>query len=130
MTLMVCLDDRNGLLFNKRRQSRDKALIEDALAFVKDERITTDSYTAQLFPEDAVDVSEEPFSGSVCFAERGDFLAFRSSVNQLVVYRWNRNYPADTYFPLDEYIGSMKMVETSEFPGNSHDKITREVYRR
>ena len=29
MTLYICLDDRNGLKFNKRRQSRDAALLEN-----------------------------------------------------------------------------------------------------
>ena len=31
MTLIVCIDDKNGLLFNHRRQSRDRVLIEDLL---------------------------------------------------------------------------------------------------
>ena len=29
MTLYICLDDRDGLQFNKRRQSRDAAVLED-----------------------------------------------------------------------------------------------------
>ena len=29
MTLYFCLDDRNGMLFNHRRQSRDAAVLED-----------------------------------------------------------------------------------------------------
>ena len=29
MNLYICLDDRNGLRFNKRRQSRDTAVLED-----------------------------------------------------------------------------------------------------
>ena len=31
MTIIVCLDDKNGLSFNNRRQSRDKILIEDII---------------------------------------------------------------------------------------------------
>ena len=29
MKLIVCLDDKNGMLFMKKRQSRDRLLIED-----------------------------------------------------------------------------------------------------
>ena len=29
MTLYICLDDRCGLQFNRRRQSRDAAVLED-----------------------------------------------------------------------------------------------------
>ena len=29
MKLIVCLDDNNGMMFNKRRQSRDRVLIEN-----------------------------------------------------------------------------------------------------
>ena len=31
MKLIVCLDDKNGMMFNKRRQSRDRVLIENVL---------------------------------------------------------------------------------------------------
>ena len=36
MTLYVCLDDRNGMLFNNRRQSRDRVVLEDIRASVLD----------------------------------------------------------------------------------------------
>ena len=32
MTVYLCLDDRGGLLFNKRRQSRDAVLLADMAA--------------------------------------------------------------------------------------------------
>ena len=31
MKIIACLDDNNGLLFNNRRQSRDRVVIEDIL---------------------------------------------------------------------------------------------------
>ena len=36
MTVYVCLDDRNGMLFNKRRQSRDAKVLEDIRASISD----------------------------------------------------------------------------------------------
>ena len=46
----------------------------------------------------------------------------------LVLYRWNRRYPADLYctLPLEDFV----LEERREFAGSSHECITREVYRR
>ena len=32
MKIIVCLDDNNGMLFNNRRQSRDKTVVEDIIS--------------------------------------------------------------------------------------------------
>ena len=31
MTAIICMDDKNGILFNRRRQSQDRLLREDLL---------------------------------------------------------------------------------------------------
>ena len=35
MNIIVCLDDKNGMMFNKRRQSQDKLLRSDIKELVK-----------------------------------------------------------------------------------------------
>lgn len=35
MNVIVCVDDNNGMLFNKRRQSRDKAVIDKIINITK-----------------------------------------------------------------------------------------------
>ena len=39
MTLIVCLDDNLGMMFNRRRQSRDRVLIAELMAHVGDRRL-------------------------------------------------------------------------------------------
>ena len=34
MIVMVCIDDHNGMMFNHRRQSRDRAVIELSLIHI------------------------------------------------------------------------------------------------
>ena len=34
MKVIVCVDDNNGMMFNNRRQSRDRILIEDVVKSV------------------------------------------------------------------------------------------------
>ena len=51
-----------------------------------------------------------------------------SKSESVVLYKWNRVYPADQYFAMD--LSGWKLVETVEFPGSSHEKITEERYER
>lgn len=135
MTVFVCLDDNNGMLFNSRRQSRDKAVIEDMLRYAGDEKIRMNPYSAKLF-EGAADriVIEEDFSGglpegSFCFLENMPVKPWEDSVETVVAYCWNRVYPADTWLDIDlEH--SWEVVDSIEFGGNSHEEITRKTYRR
>ena len=48
-------------------------------------------------------------------------------IEQFIIYRWNRVYPADVSVEIGV---EWKLTETEEFPGFSHEKITKEVYCR
>ena len=128
MKLIVCLDDNNGMMFNKRRQSRDKILIENVLEICKGEKLYTNEYSAKLFPENSVEVIENPaeFENGYCFAE--NFLVNEENVEEIIVYKWNRLYPADTYFNIN--LENWTLAEVVDFEGSSHEKITRERYVR
>ena len=128
MKLIVCLDDNNGMMFNNRRQSRDRVLIENVLEFCKGEKLYTNEYSAKLFPENTVEMFEsiEQIGNSFCFAE--DFNVNEEHVDEIIVYKWNRVYPADTHFNID--LGNWTLTESVDFEGSSHEKITREIYRR
>ena len=125
MKLIVCLDDNNGMMFNNRRQSRDKILIENVLELCKGEKLYTNEYSARLFPENAVEICENPESG-YCFAE--NFTVNENDIEEIIVYKWNRVYPADVQFSID--LKKWNLAETVDFAGSSHEKITRERYVR
>lgn len=134
MVLIVCIDDHNGLMFNKRRVSSDKAVIADICDRYGAAGICISPYSASLFQghEAYVTVSEEFLNNNanVCFAECGDFVKVKDSVDTLVLYKWNRSYPSDIKFPADLYVTSMNLQSSEDFAGNSHSCITREVYVR
>ena len=131
MNLIVVLDDRNGMLFNHRRQSRDRVLI-DRILEICGGRLIVNSYTAELFDGKAADltVSEDPLSaakaGEWCFLETLSPLPVVEKLEKVVVYRWNRTYPSDLKFDLD--LSAMKLISKTDFAGFSHEKITEEVY--
>lgn len=130
MTVYVCLDDRDGMLFNKRRQSRDSALLEDIRASLPSV-LTVDPFSEKLIAEAGI-----PFvpAGEVLPADAHFFLENRpaapvvAQADTLVIYRWNRHYPADVRFDAD--LTGFTLRSTSEFPGTSHKTITKEVYTR
>lgn len=128
MKLIVCLDDNNGMMFNKRRQSRDRVLIENVLELCKGEKLYTNDYSVSLFPENAVEIFDniEDIENAYCFAE--NFTVNEEYADEIVVYKWNRVYPADVHFNID--LGCWSLTETVDFEGSSHEKITREIYRR
>ena len=66
--------------------------------------------------------------GEFCFVENADVSGCVERIEEIYLYRWNRDYPADVYFPVG--LGGWQCVETKEFAGSSHEKITRERYTR
>ena len=132
MKLIVCVDNQGGVLFNRRRVSSDRNVISDIMDYVGNSRILASEYSVKLFPvAENISVIHD-FSGM----ESDDYVFLEDSISQsmlkqvreVVVYHWNRLYPSDVRFPLEEVrkLGKLKLVV--EFKGNSHEKITREVY--
>lgn len=136
MKLIVCLDDRNGMLFNKRRQSADRVLSQRILELVGEGFLWMNGYSRKLFDETAENIRvddrflELAGKNDYCFAENVDVTSYINRADTVMLFRWNRAYPADMYFPMELITGSWKKVESIEFAGSSHEKITQEVYER
>ena len=134
MRLIVCLDDENGIAFNHRRQSRDRVMIEDLLLYVGLERLCITPKTAALFPATTPEMSitEAPFEDAgdqdTVFCELIDPAPYVDRFDEIVIYRWNQTYPADVYFTVP--MEGFACTETTEFPGYSHEIITREVWKK
>lgn len=133
MRLIVCLDDRNGMMFGGRRQSRDRVLCDRVLKMAQGKTLWMSEYSAKLFG-DAVGISacndyrRLAKAGDYCFAEDGEVSL--DGVNRLIVYRWNRHYPSDQVFPYDPETCGFRKVSSSDFAGSSHEKITEDIYER
>lgn len=134
MKIIVCLDDKNGMLFNKRRQSSDAVLCQRILALSAGNVLWMNGYSQRLFADmDGTIRIDESFLERAgqhdwCFVEDLDAAPYVSRSDEIVIFRWNRVYPADMRFPM-HLLDHWTKTETAEFAGNSHDKITQEVYR-
>ena len=132
MILIVCVDDEMGMAFNGRRQSRDRVVCHDIVDMAGGKPILMNERSLKLFDgEEGVfcavrDGFDGIGAGEVCFIEFEPVEKMAERAEKVILYRWNRRYPADLHcaIPLEKW----KKEETVEFPGYSHELITREVY--
>lgn len=134
MIVIVCLDDRGGMLFNHRRQSRDQAVIEDIILTSKGSKLYMKEYTYKMFADlapDHVVVTPELLlkaqTGEYCLVEDMKLQTVSDIIEKLIIYKWNRQYPADFSLDLD-LSKEWSLSEITEFVGTSHDKINKEIY--
>lgn len=132
MILIVCVDNKNGMLFNRRRQSQDRMLRVRILEMTARSRLWMNAYSAKQFDESAPQITvAEDFlsraaSGEYCFLENTDPSPCLDRLEQVILYRWNRDYPADVRFTLD--LSGFRLRQRVDFAGSSHEKITEEIY--
>ena len=129
MTLYICLDDRNGLKFNKRRQSRDAVVLEDIRRQLTG-ALLIDAYSEKLIREAEIPYVLPPETAGDFFAEDVPSEEILARTEKIVIYRWNRHYPSDVQWNPDLAAMGFHLRETTEFSGKSHEKITREVYEK
>ncbi len=132
MKVIICLDDNGGMLFNNRRQSRDKEVLKDIVNNLKGNKIYLSPFSQKLFADypDSV-IADEDFlveagENDVCFIENKP-LKDVSGISEITVYKWNRIYPSDLKCDID--FSLYNLVESVDFKGFSHDKITKETYK-
>ncbi len=122
MKVIVCVDDNLGILFNKRRVSKDSKIIEDIISNYED--IYINEYSKELFIDNYI-VSDKLEEG-INFVENNSLLGMEDKITEVIIYYFNRKYPSDLKLELD--LNKYNEVSKTEFVGSSHDKITKVVY--
>lgn len=136
MVLIVCIDDNGGMMFNHRRQSQDKVVRERILTHTFGKVLWMNHYSKRQFIETdpQINVDDAFLSKATCndycFVENLDVVTFEELIHQIIVFKWNRVYPSDFKFNIPLSQGVWKLCSSVDFTGNSHEKITEEVYKR
>ena len=132
MKIIITLDDKNGMMFNKRRQSRDSVLNQKVKELVGENQLFISPYSEKLFEgiemekiscDNFLEVATED---SCCFIEDAEVPVEKAKT--LFVFRWNRVYPADKFFAFDLEANGFSLESSEEFVGSSHEKITLQTY--
>lgn len=133
MIVAVCVDKKMGTSFGGKRQSMDSELRKDLLREVKESggRLYVSPYTARQFGDQSeLTVCDDPGmqagAGDFYFAELTPLKDLEDRIEKLIIYRWNRQYPEDEKLDID--LKKWRRQSRNDFPGSSHEKITREVY--
>lgn len=135
MKLIVCLDIDKGMNFNNRRQSRDIEVINDILNIIGNDKLFIEEYSTKLFPKNRVNIVKSLNENSninnddYIFLEREVPDTFKDKIEEVVVYNWNRKYPAEQFFNIN-LNDNWKLKLTYDIVGNSHEKITIEIYEK
>ncbi len=79
--------------------------------------LTSEDFLAQAAP------------GEFCFLEDRPIRPFLDRVESMVLYHWNRRYPADLFLDLDPAALGGPCWAGRNFPAPPIKKITKEVYR-
>ena len=136
LKIIVCIDERFGMLFFGKRLSRDSIMLEDMKAHIGEDRLYCHPFSEKLL--DAADIkykSRENFldkakDDDFCFVENTHIRDYMEDVSELVIYNWNRHYPSDMQLDIIPGTFGLSLADTKEFAGSSHEKITKEIYRR
>ena len=134
MYIVVCLDTMGGILFNNRRQSRDSVIVNDVVNMAG-EKLYMSAYSKKLFKDvDGITVGEEfPFTyddGAYCFAECEIPEEAVDKAEGFVIYHWNKLYPQDVSFDISLVKNNFKLESSEDLVGTSHDKITKEIWKK
>lgn len=137
MIIFAVVDDRNGMMFNHRRQSQDKILRKKILTLSSDRKLWMNAYSYSLFNDMEADniVEAENFldlaeAGEYCFVENLQVKPYQHKIEKVLLFKWNRKYPGDFFWDIDFSDKQWKLTWQEDFAGSSHEKITMEEYCR
>lgn len=136
MTVFLCTDERGGMIFMNRRVSSDKILTKDIEKTVGDGILYISDFSEFLFEKS--DISVMSVTNPLDAAEKEDFVFVENlglkeavkKIDRLIIYNWNRKYPFDFSLDINPIEEGFHLSERCEFKGNSHDKITKEIYEK
>ena len=136
MKIIVCLDDKGGMIFNHRRQSKDRVLNADVVRMTQGSRLCIDPFSLKLFEASEADLlCDERFlelagDGDYCFVENRALAPYVDKIEEIVIYCWNRSYPTDVFLDIDPHSLGFKRISVKELEGYSHEKITKEIFSK
>lgn len=119
-TVIICLDKRDGLSFGGRRLSRDAEIFRD---------IEKDFGAVALSNDISLDFVKTRSDAPAVFCEVEIPGGYLEGCNKVIIYRFDRAYPFDVSLP-EGFYDIFKLSQKTEFAGNSHDKIFKEIWEK
>lgn len=132
MKIIVCVDINKGMMFHQRRQSQDRVLREKILKIT--DCLYMNTYSSLLWKNHHLEmIVDDHFlrkakDDDYCFVENESLKEYQDDIDEIILFCWNKEYPADFY--LDINFNEFQLVSQEDFIGSSHDSITQMIYRK
>ncbi len=136
MKLIVCTDNRGGMMFLKKRPARDKYAIDDIIKDAEKNRILIAPYSEKLFAEQGgkYTISSDPLGdakdGDIVFLEDRSARDYLWKIDSIVIYSWDLPYPFDKRFDIEPDKEGFHLICETEFPGHAHKVVKKMIYGR
>lgn len=135
MYAIICVDNKLGMSFGGRRQSMDSVLRHKVIKYVGINELWMRAYTAKQFEKDPVptlrvdeNYLQKAGRDSYCFVELDQIEDIYAKIQGILLFRWNRTYPANLFLKIPGNIRDWKIKVLEEFQGSSHERITMELW--
>ena len=93
MIVIVCTEDRGGMLFNNRRVSKDRTVIQKILELSEGKKLWIHPFSEKLFEQEhpencCVDENflEKAGEGDICFVENQSLKGMEGQIEKLIVF--------------------------------------------
>ncbi len=128
MITAIVTDPEGGFSYKGKRIAQDRTVRRKILGLAP--KIYMSEYTASQYLEadrDHISITEHPpiDDEAVYYLEAGHI---PENTHMLMIYRLDASYPSDTRIVPDPR--DWELMDTEEFAGHSHKKVTLERYRR
>ena len=133
MKVFVCVDEKLGVAFNNRRQSRDSVIALKMIEMSEGKKLYINEYSSKLFSDFSVVAVDNDFLNKAkeddyCFVELNSLAEYDDKIDTIILFKWNKVYPSDMKLEIDFSV--RKLDSSFDFVGTSHDKITCEVWTK
>ena len=133
---VVCVEDRYGISFNKRLIGRDKLIDEFLIESLDGSEVFVDDNYLKYSKDNRFklisefDFNEDSNKSITIYCTSENSLAYLDRSEEIIIYYWNRAYPADLYLDYDFIRTNYKLVEKiEEIEGSSHI-LAKEIWRK
>ena len=136
MKLIVCTDNRGGMMFLNRRSARDRYEIDDIINDARGKRILIAPYSEKLFAEQGGEytISTDPLGDAnksdFVFIEDRSARDYLDEIDSIIIYSWDLPYPFDKKFDINPTAEGFELSDTIKFKGHAHDTVKKSIYIR
>ena len=126
------------MMFNNRRQTKDRMVIQKIKKKKKNNFLHLSEYSKPLFQgeDNLIEFGTRWRNEVIIKGEESDYFFIEDSrpkdyeciIHRIILFCWNKTYPADSFFDID--LNNYEQKEEIEFEGYSHEKISMKIYDR